>query len=240
MRRIPALIAALVVSAALVACGPGLEVGSAEPSVVKSSSEMPVEPSSSATEASVGPSPEASGESTSRASESSMGSSPGASVEPSSRVSVVEDPRWPAPVLTGWDPNLSEFEGTPPPVVFASLFDGRLPAVDPAEIGGFAHVVDEWSTDFSRARIYQEQQDGGASYDLQVQVNSVGMYGAFVSTTQDIEQVGFATCSKVPYPTCVVVADDGVITLGYVGDPPLGLDAMVAELGKLVEFYAND
>ena len=71
-------------------------------------------------------------------------------------------------------------------------------------------------------------------------MNSVGDYGAFVSTTQDIEQVGFATCSKVPYPTCVVVADDGVITLGYVGDPPLGLEAMVAELGKLVEFYAND
>ena len=231
MRRIPALIAALVVSVALVACGPGSgsEVGSAEPSVVKSSSEMPVEPSSSATEASVGPS-----------SERSMGSSSGASVEPSSRVSVVEDPRWPAPVLTGWDPSLSEFEGTPPPVVFASLFDGRLPAVDPAEIGGFAHVVDEWSTDFSRVKIYQEQQDRGASYDLRVQVNSVGMYGGFVSASQDIEQVGFATCSKVPYPTCVVVADDGVIRLSYVGDPPLGLDAMVAELGKLVEFYAND
>ena len=215
------LIVALVVSAGLVACGSGSGVGSAEPSVVKSSSEMPVEPSSSATEASVG-------------------SSPGASVEPSSGLRVVEDPRFPAPVLTGWDPNLSEFEGTPPPVVFASLFDGRLPAADPSEIGGFAHVVDERSTDFSRVKIYQEQQDRGASYDLQVQVNSVGMYGAFLSTTQDIEQVGFATCSKVPYPTCVVVADDGVITLGYVGNPPLGLDAMVAELGKLVEFYAND
>ena len=188
-----------------------------------------MEPSSSATEASVGPS-----------SERSVGSSPGASVEPSPGIGVVEDPRFPAPVLTGWDPSLSEFAGTPPPVVFASLFDGRLPAVDPAEIGGFAHVVDEWSTDFSRARIYQEQQDRGASYDLQVQVNSVGMYGAFVSASQDIEQVGFATCSKVPYPTCVVVADDGVIRLSYVGDPPLGLEAMVAELGKLVEFYAND
>ena len=229
MRRIPALIVALVVSAALVACGPGSGVGSSEPSVVKSSSEMPVEPSSSATEASVGPS-----------SERSVGSSPGASVEPSSRVDVVEDPRFPAPVLTGWDPSLSEFAGTPPPVVFASLFDGRLPAVDPAEVGGFAHVVDERSTDFWRVRIYQEQQDRGASYDLQIEVNSVGMYGAFLSTTQDIEQVGFATCSKVPHPTCVVVADDGVITLGYVGNPPLGLEAMVAELGKLVEFYAND
>ena len=119
------LIAALVVSAALVACGPGSEVGSAEPSVVKSSSEMSVEPSSSATEASVGPS-----------SERSVGSAPGASVEPSSGIGVVEDPRFPAPVLTGWDPSLSEFAGTPPPVVFASLFDGRLPAVDPAEIGG--------------------------------------------------------------------------------------------------------
>ena len=228
MRRIPALIAAVVVSAALAACGPSSGVGSAEPSVTKSSSEMPVEPSSSATEASVDPS-----------SERSVGSSPGTSMEPSSGIGVVEDPRWPAPVLVGWDPSLSEFAGTPPPVVFASLFDGRLPAADPAEVGG-AHVVDEWSTVFSRARIYQEQQDRGASYDLQVEVNSVGAYGAFLSTTQDIEQVGFATCSKVPYPTCVVVADDGVITLTYVGDPPLGLEAMVAELGKLVEFYAND
>ena len=225
------LIVAVVVSAGLVACGPGSgsEVGSVEPSVVESSSEMPVEPSSSGPDASVGPS-----------SESSVGSSPGASVEPSSGVGVVEDPRWPAPVLVGWDPSLSVFGGSPPPVVFASLFDGRLPAVDPVEVGGFAHVVDEWSTDFSRVKIYREQQDRGASYDLQVQVNSVGMYGGFLSTTQDIEQVGFATCSKVPYPMCVAVADDGVITLGYVGDPPLGLDAMVAELGKLVEFYAND
>nr|WP_159087318.1 hypothetical protein [Tessaracoccus timonensis] len=230
-RWIRASMGALAVASVvgLAACGPssGSGVGSAEPS-------------SSGAEASVGPSPEASGESTSRASESSVGSSPGASVEPSSRVDVVEDPRWPAPVLVGWDPSLSEFAGMPPPVVFASLFDGRLPAADPAEVGGFAHVVDEWSTVFSRARIYQERQDRGASYDLQVQVNSVGMYGAFVSASQDIEQVGFATCSKVPHPTCVVVADDGVIRLTYVGNPPLGLEAMVAELGKLVEFYAND
>ncbi len=222
MRRIPALIVAVMVSVALAACGSG------------------VEPSSSGRGASVEPSSGGSGESTLRASESSVGRSSEEPTGPSSGPMVVEDPRWPAPVLVGWDPSLSEFAGMPPPVVFASLFDGRLPAADPAEVGGFAHVADEWSTVFSRARIYQEQQDRGASYDLQVQVNSVGMYGAFVSASQDIEQVGFATCSKVPHPTCVVVADDGVIRLTYVGDPPLGLEAMVAELGKLVEFYAND
>ena len=130
MRRIPALIVAVMVSVALAACGSGVE-----------------------------PSSGGAGESTSGASESSVGRS---SEEPSGSSSgprVVEDPRWPAPVLVGWDPSLSVFGGSPPPVVFASLFDGRLPAVDPVEVGGFAHVVDEWSTVFSRARIYREQQD---------------------------------------------------------------------------------
>lgn len=172
--------------------------------------------------------------------EPSVGPSSQAPADPSSGTAVLEDSRLPAPVLTGWDPNLVEFGGTPPPVVFASLFDGQLPAVDPAEIGGFAHVVDEQATEFWRAKIYQERQDGGASYDLQIEANSLGRYAAFVSEGQDIEQVGFATCTRTPHDVCAVVADDGVIMLGHVGDPSPGLDAMVAELGKLVAFYAND
>lgn len=215
MRRTSALITALMISAALTACGPGLnpEVDSADPSVA--------EPTSSGPDASVDPSPEVSG-------------------EPTSAPGVSEDPSLPAPVLTGWDPNLVEFGGTPPPVVFTSLFDGQLPAADPKEVGGFTHVVHERARDFWRLKIYQEQQDRGASYDLEIEVNSLKGYAAFVSEGKDIEQVGFATCTKVPHHVCAVVADDGVITLGYAGDPSPELEEMVAELGKLVEFYAND
>ncbi|WP_297749855.1 hypothetical protein, partial [uncultured Tessaracoccus sp.] len=92
MRRIPALIVAVVVSAGLVACGPGSGVGS-------------VEPSSSGRGPSVGASPGGSGESTLRASESPVGRSSEEPTGPSSGPTVVEDPRWPAPVLVGWDPS---------------------------------------------------------------------------------------------------------------------------------------
>lgn len=204
-------VAAVMTLGALTACesGSGPEVGPADPTTATATSQAP--------EPSVDPSSEA-------------------PTDPTSGPALSEDPSLPAPVLADWDENMEVFAGSPPPVVFASLFGGKLPADVPATIGEFspANMKD---TEGWRSQEYRSEGTPGV-YTLDVEVGRLGMYTALAEERGPLVPVGFANC-VADVPWCAVVSDDGVITLSFgYGEPP-SHEEMVEELRKVIEFYTG-
>ncbi len=140
-------------------------------------------------------------------------------------------------MLAEFDETLDVFGGSPPPVVFASLFDGVLPSGYPSELGGLP-VQDVRERTQWRSVYYSETMGVSEAYDLSVEVGSYGLYETLARVEGPLKSVGFASC--IPDDTlCAVAADDGVITLSYAGDG-VTQEQVVEELRKAVEYYAND
>lgn len=141
-----------------------------------------------------------------------------------------------SPVLAEFDETLDVFAGSPPPVVFTSLFGGELPAYVPATIGEFS-PADMKETEGWRSQEYRSEGTPGV-YTLDIEVGRLGMYTVLAEERGPLVPVGFANC-VADVPWCAVVSDDGVITLSFGHGESPSHEEMVEELGKVIEFHAG-